>query len=76
MKKYGRNERMGLAEYADHFRINHPQIPEQYYGKLAKPEEKQKEKEMETDEGKEAETDMATNDSSPSTRSFSENLQL
>ena len=36
MRKYCKNERMSLDEYATRFRLQHPKIPEQYYGKLAK----------------------------------------
>ena len=35
-RKYCKNEKMGLEEYAERFRIQHPGIPEPYYGRLAK----------------------------------------
>ena len=35
-KKFCKYERMSLEEYARRFRIQNPNIPEQYYGRLAK----------------------------------------
>ena len=36
LRKFCKNERMSLEEYADKFRIRNPYVPEQLYGKLAK----------------------------------------
>ena len=36
IKKFCKNEKMSIEEYADRFRIRHPTIPEQLYGRLAK----------------------------------------
>ena len=36
MRKYCKNEKMGMEEYVDRFKIQHPEVPEPYYGKLAK----------------------------------------
>ena len=36
LRKYCKNEKMSLEEYAVRFRVKNPNIPEQYYGKLAK----------------------------------------
>ena len=38
LRKYCKNERMNIEEYATRFRLQHPKIPEQYYGKFAKME--------------------------------------
>ena len=36
MKKFCKNQRMSLEEYADKFRVLNPYVPEQLYGRLAK----------------------------------------
>ena len=36
IKKFCKNERMSLAEYAERFRVKNPTIPEHLYGSLAK----------------------------------------
>ena len=36
MRKYCKNEKMGLEEYVDRFKIQHPEVPDPYYGKLSK----------------------------------------
>ena len=36
LRKFCKNEKMTLDEYATRFRLQHPTIPEQYYGRLAK----------------------------------------
>jgi hypothetical protein len=36
MRKFCKNEKMTLDEYATRFRLQHPSIPELYYGRLAK----------------------------------------
>ena len=51
MRKYCKYEKMGLEEYASKFRVQHPEVPEPYYGRLAKvkiasPDKNQTETEM------------------------------
>ena len=36
MRKFCKNEKMSLDEFADKFRLRNPYVPEQFYGKLAK----------------------------------------
>ena len=36
IKKFCKNDKMSLEEYADRFRVRNPNIPEQLYGKFAK----------------------------------------
>ena len=36
LRKFCKNEKMSLDEYAIRFRLQHPTIPEQFYGRLAK----------------------------------------
>ena len=36
IKKYCKNERLSIEEFAEKFRLKHPNVPEQYYGRLAK----------------------------------------
>ena len=38
VKKYCKNEKMSLDEFVTRFRVKHPEIPELYYGRLAKME--------------------------------------
>ena len=53
LRKYCKNEKMSLEEYAEKFRIRNQYVPEQLYGKLAKIENiaEQQRKKLEKDRG-------------------------
>ena len=42
IRNYCKNKKMGFGEFVSLFKVKHPQIPEEFYGKLAGPENAEK----------------------------------